>query len=170
MLAEVLDLYGYNRWANERALAAAEPLSAEQYGRAVPGSYPSLRATLEHLLGAEMSWLSRWQGNPPGLSPDFSPCADIAALRRRWEAHWDEQGRFLSALSGDDLARRIQIRLRSGIEAVQPLRDTMVHVVNHATYHRGQVTTILRQLGGAPVPTDYFIYCELRNAGQLPAR
>jgi uncharacterized damage-inducible protein DinB len=158
MLAEVLELYAYNRWANERALAGAGELSAEQYNRPLAGSFPSLRATLEHLLSAEAVWLSRWRGNPLGRAPDLTACTDAAALGRGWEAHWAEQHRFLATLAEGDLARPVEIRLRSGIETVQPLRDTLTHVVNHATYHRGQVTTMLRQLGADVAATDYIVF------------
>ena len=170
MLAELRELYAFNRWASERTLAAAAELSPEQYDRPLASSFPSVRATLEHILGAEAVWLSRWQGNPLGERPDLAHCADAAALRAAWEAHWEGQGRFLAALAEGDLARRVEIRLRSGIETAQPLRDTLVHAVNHATYHRGQVTTLIRQVGGTPVNTDYFTFCLLRDAGQLPPR
>ena len=52
----------------------------------------------------------------------------------------------------------IAIVTRSKIETEQRLVDTMRHVVNHATYHRGQVATMLRQLGAVPAGTDLFTY------------
>ena len=167
---DIRQLYDFNRWANERTLATAAELSAEQYGREVGGSFPSLKATLEHLFQAEGVWLSRWHGNPLGQAPDVSDCIDPAVLTACWESLWAEQETFLVALTEGDLGRPVEIKLRSGIETVQPLRDTLVHVVNHATYHRGQVTTVIRQLGGAPAATDFFVYCLQRDAGQLPPR
>ena len=168
MLSELLELYAYNRWANERTLAAAAGLTAEQYARTLPGSFPSLRATLQHILEAEAIWLSRWQGDPLGHLPDLSECTHVDALRARWEAHWVEQARFLGALGEGEPRRPVAIRTRSGVETVQPLGDTMRHLVNHSTYHRGQVTTLTRQLGGTPASTDFFTYCLLRDTAQLP--
>jgi uncharacterized damage-inducible protein DinB len=158
-VAELLDLYEYNRWAHQRTLEAAIELTADQYHRAVGGSFPSVRATLEHLLGAEVIWLSRWQGHSLGDSPDFSGLGDATALQRLWSLFWHRQFGFLKSLSDDELTRPIAIRTRSGIEAVQPLGETMIHVMNHATYHRGQAVGQIRQVGGTPNNTDYFVYC-----------
>lgn len=169
-LVTVRQLYDFNRWANERTLAAAADLSAEQYARDVGSSFPSLKKTLEHLFQAEGVWLSRWKGNPLGLAPDVSDCVDPTRLTACWQSHWANQERFFLDLTDAELGRPVQIKLRSGIETVQPLRDTLVHVVNHATYHRGQAATITRQVGGTPVSTDFFTYCLLRDAGQLPTR
>ena len=78
---------------------------------------------------------------------------------------WKRQSAYLDALAEDDLSQPVAIRTRGGIETVQQLRDTMFHVVNHSTYHRGQASSQMRQLRGSPVSTDYFTYCLLRDAG-----
>jgi len=158
-VAELQDLYEYNRWAHQRTLEAAIELTKEQCERVVGGSFPSVRATLEHMLGAEVIWLSRWEGHSLGNSPDFSGLADVIALQRIWDSFWHRQFIFLESLSDDELTRQIAIRTRSGIETVQPLGETMIHVMNHSTYHRGQVAGQIRQVGGTPNTTDYFIYC-----------
>jgi uncharacterized damage-inducible protein DinB len=164
-IAEILELYQFNRWAHERSLDAAAELSTEQYNRDLGGSFPSLRATLEHLLTTEITWLSRWQGHSLAEGPDYTECADVSALRMRWRAYWNRQNRYFSALTQEDLSQLVGIRTRTGIETVQPLSDTLLHVVNHATYHRGQIASQLRQLGGNPPNTDYFTYCLVRDAG-----
>ncbi|HXV16165.1 MAG TPA: DinB family protein [Gemmatimonadaceae bacterium] len=158
-VAEVIDLYEYNRWAHERTLEAAAELSREQYERAVVSSFPSVRATLEHVLATEVVWLSRWAGHSLGDAPDYSGITDVPGLARLWRLFWHRQFTFLNALSDDELASPIAIRTRSGIETVQPLVETLIHVVNHATYHRGQVVTLLRHVGGTPRATDYFNFC-----------
>ncbi|HEX2723883.1 MAG TPA: DinB family protein [Gemmatimonadaceae bacterium] len=165
-VAELIDLYEFNRWAHERCLAAAAELNSEEYGRGLPGSFPSLRATLEHLLAAEVVWLSRWEGHSLGDPPDYGGCKDVGSLTSLWNSFWNRQRSFLEALTEDDLGRLVGIRTRSGIETVQPLADTMIHVVNHSTYHRGQVATQMRQLGTAAPSTDYFTYCLTRAADQ----
>ncbi|MEO5589619.1 MAG: DinB family protein [Gemmatimonadaceae bacterium] len=157
--AELLDLYEYNRWAHRRMLESAAAFNTEEYERAIPSSFPSLRLTLEHVLAAEVVWLSRWKGHSLGDAPDFTGRGGVTSLRAMWDSFWNRQFAFLLHLSDDDLARPVSVRTRSGIEAVQALHDTMVHVVNHSTYHRGQVVTMIHQLGGTPVNSDYFVYC-----------
>jgi uncharacterized damage-inducible protein DinB len=157
--AEVLELYEYNRWAHERVLAAAEAVGPDRYSETLAGSFPSLRATLEHMLATEVIWLSRWEGHSLGEAPDYTGCRDVKSLASIWGSFWHRQFSFLRDLSEEDLGKLIAIRTRGGIETVQPLSDTLIHVVNHSSYHRGQAVSQVRQLGGVPEATDYFIYC-----------
>lgn len=161
--AELLDLYEYNRWAHQRTLDTAAELNSTDYERDIGGSFPSLRATLQHLLAAEVVWLSRWEGHSLGEAPDYTGMVDVGALSRMWNLFWGRQFSFLTALTDDELNRPIAIRTRSGIETVQGLGETMIHVVNHSSYHRGQAASLVRMLGGIPQATDYFIYCLTRG-------
>ena len=165
-IAEILDLYEYNRWAHERCLDATADLSDDQYSEKLVGSFPSLRGTLEHLLATEVVWLSRWEGHSLGDAPDYGGCKDVTSLRSLWNSFWHRQRSFLEALNEEDLLQLVAIRTRSGIETVQPLGDTLVHVVNHSTYHRGQIATQIRQLGATPPSTDYFLDCLGRTVDQ----
>jgi uncharacterized damage-inducible protein DinB len=158
MLDEMLELFSYNRWAHDRTLTAAEQLDADQFTRALGGGFPSVQATLEHLLQVEWVWLGRWQGNPLGGVPSFVSTKDLGSLRAGRRALEDAQDEFFRTLTDSDLSRPIAIITRSKIETEQRLGDTMRHVVNHASYHRGQVATMLRQLGAVPTGTDLFTY------------
>lgn len=165
-VADILDLYEYNRWAHERCLDAAVEMSSEHYNETLLGSFSSLRLTLEHLLATEVVWLSRWEGHSLGDPPDYGGCKDAKSLRSLWDSFWHRQRSYLESLTEEDLSQLVAIRTRSGIETVQPLRDTLIHVVNHSTYHRGQIVTQIRQLGAKPPTTDYFIYCLGRSGEQ----
>lgn len=165
-VAELLDLFEYNQWAHERILEAAAGLETDEYARQAGGSFPSLRSTVEHLLAVEVVWLSRWEGHSLGDAPDFSGCSDALALWSIWTSFWKRQFAFLNELTEESLSTPVAIRTRSGIETVQPLRDTMIHVVNHSTYHRGQAASQIRIAGGKPPSTDYFMYCLARDAGE----
>ena len=164
-IAELLDSFEYNRWAHDRILESASELGPGLYDTDLGGSFPTLRATLEHVLSTEVVWLSRWEGHSLGEPPDYGG-RDPRALRSIWKSFWHRQFAFLHNLSEDDLTGLIAIRTRAGIEAVQPLRDTLFHVVNHSSYHRGQAASQIRQLGGKPPTTDYFMYCLSRDAGE----
>ncbi|MEO5589843.1 MAG: DinB family protein [Gemmatimonadaceae bacterium] len=162
--AEFIDLYEYNKWAHLLMLESAAVFNAEEYARPIPSSFPSLRLSLEHMLAAEVVWLSRWEGHSLGDAPDYSGCRDVTSLRAMWDLFWNRQFAFLLHLCDDDLARPVSVRTRTGIETVQSLHDTMVHVVNHSSYHRGQVVTIIHQLGGKPMNSDYLMFCVGRES------
>lgn len=165
MLADYLDLFSYNRWAHERTISAIGWLTIEDLRRPIGGSFASVYATMAHLYGAEYSWLARWLGTPAGAVRDLEGIADVPGLRACWEQLWPRQLDFLTGLWEADLQRQIAIRTRAGVESVQPLAATLTHVVNHATYHRGQVATLLRQLGAEPIATDLFLYYHETRGG-----
>jgi len=168
-VAELTDFYEYNRWAHERVFESVNELTKEQYERTVGGSFPSVRLTLEHILATEVVWLSRWEGHSLGEAPDYTGIADAASLIRLWRSFWRRQYGFITSLAEDELVKPIAIRTRGGIETVQPLGDTMVHVVNHASYHRGQAAALVRQVGGTPRSTDYFFYLLTRGVPTGPS-
>ena len=149
-LEDARALVDFHYWARDRLLDAIEPLSAEQLTRDMGGSFRSVRDTLAHIYSAEWIWLSRWRGASPAamLAPDLFP--DLAAIRTAWSAHEAEMRAFLSALDEEGLHQRISYRTTAGQTMSAVLRHLVQHVVNHASYHRGQVTTLLRQLGAAP--------------------
>jgi uncharacterized damage-inducible protein DinB len=83
---------------------------------------------------------------------------------QRWSSLWSRQRRFIESLSEDELGNPVAIRMSNGIETVQPLGETMTHVVNQATYLRGEATVLIRQLGGSAPAADYFTYCLERGS------
>lgn len=162
---EIQDLYAYNRWANRRILAAVRALSGEERARDLRSSFPSVQATLAHVLGAEWIWLERWNGRSPGGFPADWNLDDWVELERRWGEVEAAQGRFVGALTAADLGRAVDYRNTAGTPFVAPLGQLLRHVVNHSTYHRGQVVTMLRQLGAAAPATDLVVYHREQGAG-----
>jgi uncharacterized damage-inducible protein DinB len=152
---ELRRLFDYNRWANLRLLDAVQALGPEELSRDLQSSFPTVLATLVHGLGAEWVWLERWKGTSPTALPDASALDSVAAVRARWDGVWGDQQAFLAGLADGDETRPLRYELFSGDSDTRPLGELMRHVVNHATYHRGQIVTLLRQLGKTPPPTDY---------------
>jgi uncharacterized damage-inducible protein DinB len=155
MTPEVIgQLYDYNAWANRRAMEAASALTPEQFTKPLGSSFSSIRDTLAHICGAEWIWLERFEGRSPSALPEISQFADVESLRK----HWDElETRLLTYVRGlrqNDLDRIFEYKtLKFGVYK-NPLWQSLQHVVNHGTYHRGQVTTMLRQHGAQPILTD----------------
>jgi uncharacterized damage-inducible protein DinB len=157
----IRELYVYNHWANQRALDSVAPLSPEQFTRSMNNSFSSVRDTLAHILGAEWIWLERWLGRSPR---ELLPAADfptVEPLRQRWATVEQDLNRFLQTLTPDHLQQSVAYINRAGEPFAYPLWQQMMHVVNHSSYHRGQVTTLLRQLGAEPLSTDFLLYYDL---------
>lgn len=147
-------LFDYNSWANRRSISAAEQLTNEQFLQPLASSFSSVRDTLAHIYGAEWIWLERFQGRSPSGLPDATPFANLATLREKWLTHESNLQAFVRGLSQADLDGEMEYKtLKFGVNR-NALWQSMQHVVNHGTYHRGQITTMLRQLGAEPIMTD----------------
>ncbi len=163
---EIQLLFDYNSWANHRSLGAAEKLTPEQLAQPLGSSFSSVRDTLAHIYGAEWIWLERFQGRAPSALPDVAQFRDVASLREQWLQHEDRLLAFVSGLTQSDLDRVMEYKtLKFGIYS-NPLWQSMQHLVNHGTYHRGQVTTMLRQLDAQPVLTDLMHFYRERAVGK----
>lgn len=155
---DVLRLYRYNRWATEALLDALSELPGEELGRNRGSSFPSMLDTLLHLYGAERTWLERWKGTSPDAFPDSSGVTSVPEARALWEGLWAEQAAYLANLTDAAVEGPLSYENFSGKANEQRLGDLLRHVVNHATYHRGQLATMLRQAGRVPPSTDYIRY------------
>jgi uncharacterized damage-inducible protein DinB len=159
---EATDLFAYGSWANGRVFAAAELLTPDELAAPAAGSFPSVPGTLGHIVAAEWLWLRRWRGESPTSAPAWAGGSGLSDLRARLAAVESERGQYLATLSDDDLGRVVEYKTLAGHGHADPLAALIRHVVNHSTYHRGQVATQLRQLGKTPPNTDLTTY--LRQA------
>ncbi len=153
-------LYEYNAWANRCVLEACGALSDEQFTRDLGSSFRSVRDTVVHIFGAEWIWLERWHGRSPTALPAAAELSTLGSVRARWAEVERDLMDFVAGLSVADLDRVIEYRNTRGNRFGYPLRSMLQHLVNHGTYHRGQVATLLRQLGAQPRPTDLLRYCD----------
>ena len=158
-------LYDYNRWANARVLAAVSKLTAEQYTRDLSNSFSSVRDTLTHILGAEWIWLARWKGKSPKSLLDPVDFPTLEALKASWAKIEVEQMDFVNNVTGESLNKMISYVNTKGKTWTYALWQMLQHLVNHSTYHRGQITTMLRQLGVEPAATDFLLFFDLQEKG-----
>lgn len=161
-------LLDFHYWALNRALDAADALTPEQFTRDMGSSFKSVRDTLAHLYSAEWAWYQRWQGTSPTAALPFDQFPDVAALRSAWTAHEAKMRAFLDAQSEDGITRVIEYKMLDGRPGATPFWQMLQHVVNHGSYHRGQVTTMLRQLGASPAKSvDLIAFYRERAKAEL---
>ena len=151
-LAAINELFSYNSWARDCQLQACAALTEDQFVRSLGSSFASVRDTLVHMVETELIWLERWRGQSPQtmLSPQDFP--SLNAVSEQWRAVEREMREYLATLSEDTLEQPVTYVSQKGDTFTYELWRPMLHVVSHQSYHRGQVTTLLRQLGlQAPV-------------------
>lgn len=169
-VADFRVLYDYNFWANRRVLEACAPLSAEQFTRNNGSSFPSVRDTLAHICGAEWIWLERWNGRvPTGGIPAPSDYPDFETLKRHWWEVGSNLLAYVAALGPADVNRVVEFKTLAGVPFSQPLGHCLQHLANHSTYHRGQITTMLRQLEAKPATTDLIYFYRERATAESGA-
>ena len=147
-------LFEYSSWANHRALRAAATLTTDQFKRDLGSSHGGVRGTLVHTMSAEWVWLERWKGLAPERMLDEAEFADVLALKERWKVVEEHREAWFAGIQEKDVTAPIAYANFKGDRFETPLWQLVQHVVNHSTYHRGQVTTLLRQLGAKAVGTD----------------
>jgi uncharacterized damage-inducible protein DinB len=157
---EIQTLYAYNRWANRRLLTAARLLPWRDFIRDLHSSHGSVRGTLVHIVWGEWLWTRRWRGESPKqifVPEDFH---DWGLLDSRWTTVENEQQAFLENLNDELLNTRVSYENLQGHRWEYSLAHMMQHVVNHSSYHRGQVAAFLRQLGQTPSATDFLVFLD----------
>jgi len=161
---EARELFAYNAWANRRFFTALEPLPAESYLRDLKSSHGGLHGTLCHIVWAEQLWLNRWLGNPNPPVLQGRDLPTLTAARARWEAIETEREAFLAGLSERRLDEAVVVKPSAGGEHVHTFREMFRHAVDHSSYHRGQLVTLLRQVGATPPSTGLIVFYRERRA------
>jgi uncharacterized damage-inducible protein DinB len=156
--AEALELFAYNAWANRQMFDAAAALPADLYQQDLKSSHGGVHGTLAHIVWAEHLWLNRWltQPNPAvAQGKDLHTAADV---RARWEEIEAERGAFLARLGEAQIDEMRTVKPSTGGEYLHTFGQMFRHTVDHSSYHRGQVVTMLRQLGVAPPVTGLIFF------------
>jgi len=156
-MKELLVSYAaYNAWANELLLQTIRPLGQELQQQQVVSSFPSLYATVLHLLDANSIWWQRLKLQEQILVPSatFSGSFDeLAAQLQKQDRQWLE---WIESASKPMLEHVFKYQNTKRESFKQPVWEMLQHLFNHGTYHRGQLVTLLRQLGVQKIPqTDY---------------
>jgi uncharacterized damage-inducible protein DinB len=157
-LADILDLFRYNAWANARITSSITALPSDALTQDLGGSFLTIRDTFAHVISAEWIWLERWRGVNPTSAPDWVKSVDLSHLGHQLNDVETRRTLFLAGLSEPDLNLICSYTLLSGKPSSNTLQDLFVHVTNHSTYHRGQIATMLRRLGTPAASTDFLIY------------
>ena len=165
MKEQLASLYEYGAWVNQRLLDAAEALTAEQFTRKVLPGFGSVHLTLVHLVGAEVLWFARWQGQSPRtiLSPSDLP--GVQALRECWAKLIDERHAYFDARDEAELDTSVTWTNMRGQSFTLPCWQVILHCANHSTHHRSEIAAMLTDLGHEPDSTDLLEFY-LERAGQ----
>jgi uncharacterized damage-inducible protein DinB len=152
---DIESLFAYGWWAMGKTIDSVAPLSADEFARSIGGSFGSVQGTFVHMWGADWVWIERFHGRSPSALPAGVALTSAGDVRARYDEIRAEQKHLQEALTPARLAEPLTYVNFAGQTCTYSVSDAMVHVVNHGTYHRGQIATLLRQLGKKAASTDY---------------
>jgi len=147
----------YSAWASRRLVEAAGQLTPGEWNHDFGTADRSVLGTLVHTFAADRLWLSRLAG---GAQPGFIADADrsAAVLHNDWPALHERWKEWARGLTDQQALAPLAYTDLEGRSWKQPVWQLVLHVVNHATHHRGQVCGFLRALGHAPPPLDLVLF------------
>lgn len=152
-LSELKLLHAYNSWANNHIFEALIQLPHDKLVLNMKTSHGSIHGTLTHIVGAEKVWLERFIGNvQPFLTND--PPKSLQDLKELWEKVGYDTAKWLGGMTDKKLQETFTMKTLKGDTFVHVFWQAFQHVVNHSSYHRGQIVTMLRQLDVKPPTTD----------------
>lgn len=151
-------LLAYTMWADREHLEALARVPPEHLTLATGTSFGSLLGTMAHVLGSEQVWLGRFLGAPPAEFPDEAAYSELSQVRAGFEELWPQLEFFLASLTLEQLLVEISWVSRRGDSYRRPVWEALVGMSHHSGYHRGQLTTMLRQLGHEPPSTDLVVW------------
>jgi uncharacterized damage-inducible protein DinB len=171
MSEQMQALARYSGWMNRRLYALCATLPEEERRRDRGAFFGSIHRTLNHLLLADAIWMTRFSGDREryGSRDAAGQLIPIKSLDQELYADWDQMVReraaadaaieaFFDGMTDEQLAATFQYENFAGKVFAEPRWWSMTHFFNHATHHRGQVTTLLSQLGIDPGVTDLIAF------------
>lgn len=168
-LNKYIRLYtAYNVWANKQLGDVAISLDDFDFDAEVNSSFKSIRKTFLHIWDAEYIWLSHIQElQPKNIPSKFFKGTKDGLIKQLLEtsAAFDEMAACQNILS---LERIFEYRLLNGDSGKSRIYESIMHCMNHSTYHRGQLVTLLRQAGVKTVPsTDLIQFTRLEQKNKM---
>lgn len=158
MQDDFTSLFAFNRWANAKMLDACRKLTPEQYVAEPAPVWSSVRATVFHIAVVTELWLRGLENDPNDSFPTEAEIATIDDAERLLDRAYQRFDRLLPTLTPERLTALVTYRGR-GWTATLPPWAVLRHVVNHTTYHRGQVASKLKRFGVVQPETDFVFWC-----------
>ncbi len=137
----------YNKWFNERLYACCESLSEEELRRDQGAFFKSILLTLSHVADADERFLGAFSGNPVQRQEErtFASFAELRSARTLLD---DRMVAWASTVTPSWLSEQITfVSQTDGAPRTVERAVFVLHMFNHQTHHRGQVSTLLSQLG-----------------------
>ena len=142
-----IHLFKYNDWATREAAGSINGLEERD---------PRLTELLSHIIASQKLWLVRTLKGDVHINPwEKHTVEECITQSTMVTAEWIN---LLESLIESDLEKRVEYLNTKGEKFINTIRDIIVHVINHSTYHRAQIAQKVKALEEKPAVTDYIVY------------
>ncbi len=157
-MKQLLQQYAaYNLWANKTMSEVVSRLSEEQINKEIISSFPSIYKTILHLMEVENAWWERLLlVEHPKMSGWFT--GNFQELQQKWFSLSEQWEKWITKANDANITHVFAYQNSKREHFKQPVYEMLLHLFNHQTYHRGQIVTMLRQLGVDKIPPTDFIH------------
>jgi uncharacterized damage-inducible protein DinB len=156
----LIDELSYNRWANLRLIETSVELDTKRFMQRVESSFPSVQKTWIHIIWAEELWYERWNSRSFITEYSSDDFPTVESIRNKIEVLSANQLQYIKILKPEDAEKKISYENIKGEKWEYSLSQMVHHMFVHSVYHRGQIVTMLRQLGLQPPGLDYLVYVD----------
>ena len=147
----------YHIWANQLLLTTINALPEELQTKEVVSSFPGLYKTVLHMWDAESMWWQRLKLQEHVIRPSAQFAGNFKEATNELQLQSKQWQEWIHAAQEHQLQHVFQYQNTKREQFKQPVYQMLFHLFNHASYHRGQLVTILRQLGVEKIPATDFI-------------
>ena len=159
-----MELAGYNTWADHIAIEWINQIDDEQWNKVITSSFSSVRQTAIHITSAEKIWIDFWENTPEPIYFSAGFKGTKNDLTDTWKKASADVKKFIEKYPEEKYAELVSFIKPNGEKGQMEFARTFPHMINHSTYHRGQLVTLLRQVGFTKFSsTDLFTYYRIQH-------
>ncbi|MES1042480.1 DinB family protein [Peribacillus simplex] len=163
-----LQFYDFNLWANDQIFNRLKEIPKDVYHQEVQSVFPSISSVMAHVYLSDLGWMEVFSGKSMKhalvLAEQLKEHIESKELEEMEAMFFELSERYKSLLSQkENVDKPLIIENPAGGLMKTSVAELIPHVVNHGTYHRGNITAMLRQMGYASTSTDYGLYLFLKG-------
>jgi uncharacterized damage-inducible protein DinB len=159
-MKELLKQYTkYKIWANERICRMMEKLNTPLLDKELKSSFTSIRKTAYHIWDAETLWLKRLSGKSLKEWPSEKFTGNLLEFQNEFLGGSGKLFMYVLNKDTKQLEQNLTYKNTKGVQFTNKIVHIIQHVCNHGTFHRGQIITMLREIGQTElIPTDFIAF------------